>query len=188
MSSNRADSRSMAIDAFRVGRLYHAPRRLNCVSGELRWPKTNTAGLELLREEIDRIDGELHGLLRESARHREAWIGLAKCAAGGDTTASSGLGREAQVMRGLERTPYEGALPGSVVIRIWREIMSAAIFLMQQPSAASPCAGTFDLALGPGSQPLRCADAYPVVWQCAARAAGSQRRRGRDRRTAVAGI
>jgi chorismate mutase/prephenate dehydratase len=90
----------------------------------------NTAGLDKLREEIDRIDGELHGLLRERAAIVKR-IGLAKRAAGGDTTAFIRPGREAQVMRGLNER-HEGALPGSVVIRIWREIMSAACF-MQQP-------------------------------------------------------
>ena len=89
-----------------------------------------TAGLDKLREEIDRIDGELHGLLRERAAIVKR-IGLAKRSAGGDTTAFVRPGREAQVMRGLKER-HEGALPEAVVIRIWREIMAAACF-MQQP-------------------------------------------------------
>lgn len=88
------------------------------------------ASLDKLREEIDRIDGELHGLLRERAAIVKR-IGLAKRSAGGDMTAFIRPGREANVMRSLiER--HEGALPEAVVIRIWREIMSAACF-MQQP-------------------------------------------------------
>lgn len=89
-----------------------------------------TAGLDKLREEIDRIDGDLHALLRERAAIVKR-IGLAKRTAGGDTTAFIRPGREAQVMRALVDR-HEGALPKAVVIRIWREIMSAACF-MQQP-------------------------------------------------------
>lgn len=89
-----------------------------------------TVGLDKLREEIDRIDGELHSLLRERAAIVKR-IGLAKRSAGGGATAFIRPGREAQVMRAISER-HEGALPEAVVIRIWREIMSAACF-MQQP-------------------------------------------------------
>ncbi|WP_417515854.1 chorismate mutase [Minwuia sp.] len=89
-----------------------------------------TAGLDKLREEIDRIDGELHGLLRERAAVVKR-IGLAKRSAGGDVTAFVRPGREAELVRGL-LARHEGALPSAVVVRIWREIVSAACF-MQQP-------------------------------------------------------
>jgi chorismate mutase/prephenate dehydratase len=105
-------------------------RRLNCVREKAGMADDTTAGLDKLREEIDRIDGELHGLLRERAAIVKR-IGLAKRSAGGDTTAFIRPGREAAVMRALSER-HDGALPEAVVIRIWREIMSAACF-MQQP-------------------------------------------------------
>ncbi|WP_416899104.1 MAG: chorismate mutase [Minwuia sp.] len=93
-------------------------------------PEDTTASLDKLREEIDRIDGELHRLLRERAAVVKR-IGLAKRTAGGSNAAFVRPGREAGLMRGLlER--HDGALPAATVARIWREIMSAACF-MQQP-------------------------------------------------------
>jgi len=90
----------------------------------------STASLDKLRAEIDRIDGDLHRLLRERAAVVKR-VGLAKRTAGGDTTAFVRPGREADLLRKL-LSNHEGALPAATVVRIWREIVSAACF-MQQP-------------------------------------------------------
>lgn len=90
----------------------------------------STASLDKLRAEIDRIDGELHRLLRERAAVVKR-VGLAKRTAGGDATAFVRPGREADLLRKLLAN-HEGALPRATVARIWREIVSAACF-MQQP-------------------------------------------------------
>ncbi|MEC9345996.1 MAG: chorismate mutase [Pseudomonadota bacterium] len=83
-----------------------------------------TASLDRLRQDIDRIDRELHALLRERAAVVKR-IGLAKRAAGEGNVAFVRPGREADVVRAiLER--HDGALPRAVVARIWREIISAA--------------------------------------------------------------
>ena len=80
-----------------------------------------------LRQEIDAIDGDLHGLIRRRA------------ALVGEITAAKppgGLalrpGREAQVMRQRLAT-HEGAFPAAAVYRMWREMMSA-FTLMQTPA------------------------------------------------------
>lgn len=82
--------------------------------------------LTALRQEIDAIDGDLHGLIRRRATLV------------GEITASKppgGLslrpGREAQIMRNRLAT-HEGAFPPAAVYRMWREMMSA-FALMQTP-------------------------------------------------------
>jgi chorismate mutase len=82
--------------------------------------------LTALRQEIDAIDGDLHGLIRRRA------------ALVGEITASKpsgGLslrpGREAQVMRQRLAT-HDGSFPATAVYRMWREMMSA-FALMQTP-------------------------------------------------------
>ncbi|HSI00014.1 MAG TPA: chorismate mutase [Reyranella sp.] len=82
--------------------------------------------LTALRQEIDAIDGDLHGLIRRRA------------ALVGEITASKpsgGLslrpGREAQIMRQRLAT-HDGTFPAAAVYRMWREMMSA-FALMQTP-------------------------------------------------------
>jgi chorismate mutase / prephenate dehydratase len=82
--------------------------------------------LNALRQEIDAIDGNLHGLIR----HRATLVG--------EITASKptgGLslrpGREAQIMR-KRLAMHEGGFPVGAVYRMWREMMSA-FALMQTP-------------------------------------------------------
>lgn len=88
------------------------------------------AGLDKLREDIDRIDRELHQLLRERAAVVRR-IGLAKRTASGERAAFIRPGREAELMRG-RIGDHDGALPAASVERIWREILSGAC-QMQAP-------------------------------------------------------
>lgn len=89
-----------------------------------------TASLDRLRQDIDRIDRDMHALLRERAAVVKR-IGLAKRAAGDATTAFVRPGREADVVRAV-LARHDGSLPAAVVARIWREIISAAC-QMQSP-------------------------------------------------------
>jgi chorismate mutase len=83
--------------------------------------------LNALRQEIDAIDGDLHGLIRR----RAALVGEISAAkpAGG---LSLRPGREAQVMR-KRLAMHEGSFPVAAVYRMWREMMSA-FALMQTPA------------------------------------------------------
>jgi chorismate mutase len=83
--------------------------------------------LNALRQEIDSIDGDLHGLIRR----RAALVGeiTASKPAGG---LSLRPGREAQIMRKRLAT-HQGAFPAGAVYRMWREMMSA-FALMQTPA------------------------------------------------------
>jgi chorismate mutase/prephenate dehydratase len=82
--------------------------------------------LNALRQEIDAIDGDLHGLIRR----RAALVGEITAAkpAGGLALRP---GREAEVMRKRLAT-HEGGFPAAAVYRMWREMMSA-FSLMQTP-------------------------------------------------------
>src|SRR5215475_12887591 len=83
--------------------------------------------LETLRQEINAIDGDLHGLIRR----RASLVGRIMAAKPG-----SGLslrpGREAQIMR-QRLARHDGAFPVAAVFRMWREMMSA-FALMQTPT------------------------------------------------------
>lgn len=82
--------------------------------------------LDSLRQEIDAIDGELHGLIRRRTTVVERIAG---------TKPAGGLalrpGREAFVMR-QRLAAHEGSFPAAALFRIWREMMSA-FTLMQTP-------------------------------------------------------
>ena len=82
--------------------------------------------LNALRQEIDSIDGDLHGLIRR----RAALVGeiTASKPAGGLALRP---GREAQIMRTRLAT-HDGGFPAAAVYRMWREMMSA-FSLMQTP-------------------------------------------------------
>lgn len=105
---------------------------------------TDTASLDRLRREIDRIDDQIHDLLMERAGLVEQ-IASAK--------AQDGLrlrpGREAEVMRRLVMR-HQGALPKAALVRIWREIMGALVGLQQPFTVAvfqpERGAGYIDLA------------------------------------------
>lgn len=82
-----------------------------------------TAGLDKLRDEIDRIDSELHALLRQRAAVVKR-IAVAKRTSGGGTPAFIRPGREADVLRTLVAR-HDGAMPAAVIARIWREIIAS---------------------------------------------------------------
>ncbi len=82
--------------------------------------------LEILRQEIDAIDTDLHGLIRR----RSEVVGHIS-----STKPSGGLalrpGREAQVLR-KRLAAHDGKFPAAAVYRMWREMMSA-FTLIQTP-------------------------------------------------------
>jgi chorismate mutase/prephenate dehydratase len=86
----------------------------------------DAAELETLRQEIDAIDAELHGLFRR----RSDMVG--RIAA---TKPAGGLalrpGREAVVLR-RRLAAHDGGFPAGALFRIWREMMSG-FTLMQTP-------------------------------------------------------
>ncbi|MBX9946415.1 MAG: chorismate mutase [Reyranella sp.] len=82
--------------------------------------------LDALRQEIDTIDRDLHGLIRRRADVVER-ISTAKPAGG----LALRPGREAQVMR-QRLAGHQGPFPAAAVYRMWREMVSA-FTLMQTP-------------------------------------------------------
>lgn len=106
--------------------------------------------LDDLRRQIDEIDAALHELLMRRSEIA-AHIGMFKENGGGKAAESPFLrpGREAVVLRRLiER--HRGQLPKAVIIRMWREMMSALVRL-QGPFAVAVYApdqvsGYWDLA------------------------------------------
>jgi chorismate mutase len=86
----------------------------------------NAPSLDNLRQEIDAIDGELHGLIGRRA-DVVGRIATVKPAGG----LALRPGREAQVMR-QRLAKHQGPFPSAAVFRIWREMM-CALTLMQTP-------------------------------------------------------
>lgn len=90
------------------------------------------AGLEAIRQRIDRIDADLHALISERARLAQQ-VGISKHAAG-HTVDFYRPEREAQVLRmARERNQRErGPLRDEEILRLFREIMSACL-AQQEP-------------------------------------------------------
>src|SRR4030095_8587904 len=86
----------------------------------------DTPSLDTLRQEIDVIDRDLHGLIRRRAN----LVGRLSAAKAAGVLALR-PGREAQVMRERLAT-HDGKFPVAAVYRMWREMMSA-FALMQTP-------------------------------------------------------
>lgn len=86
---------------------------------------TDTAPLDRVRREIDRIDDKIHDLLMERAGLVER---IAKAKAPGGVALRPG--REAQVLRRLVER-HRGSFPKQALVRIWREIMGALVGLQQ---------------------------------------------------------
>lgn len=86
---------------------------------------TDSASLDRIRREIDRIDDTLHDLLMERA-------GLVEQIANAKAPGGIALrpGREAAVLRRLVAR-HHGAFPKTALVRIWREIMGALVGLQQ---------------------------------------------------------
>jgi chorismate mutase/prephenate dehydratase len=101
--------------------------------------------LDNVRQEIDRIDRELHELIR---RRTEIVIEVGK-AKKGSNTHNFAPGREAQVIR-KRISQHEGSFPAISISRIWRELISVNAAL-QGPFAVVAYAdgddqGCWDLA------------------------------------------
>lgn len=88
------------------------------------------APLEDLRREIDQIDNQLHDLLMRRAQVVER-IGAAKGAGG----VFLRPGREAVILRRL-MARHTGSFPAGVVVRMWREMISA-LTRLQGPFAVA---------------------------------------------------
>lgn len=91
-------------------------------------PDTDLAGL---RAEIDRIDDQIHDLLMR----RTALAGEVRKAKRSTTTTAYRPARETAILRRLLGR-HKGALPKTVLTRIWREIMTAMLRL-QGPFAVA---------------------------------------------------
>ncbi len=88
--------------------------------------------LDALRQEIDQIDEQLHALVRRRVEVvRE--IGRAKAGSPGFRPA-----REAIVLRRLAQR-HSGDLPLASLIRLWRELIGAALVLQGRFSVAALC-------------------------------------------------
>ena len=86
----------------------------------------DSPSLESLRQEIDAIDGELHGLIR---RRTDLVDQIAASKAPGSIALRPG--REAQVLR-QRLQQHTGRFPAAAIYRMWREMM-CAFTLMQTP-------------------------------------------------------
>jgi chorismate mutase / prephenate dehydratase len=87
--------------------------------------------LAKVRAEIDRIDDAIHDLLMR----RTELAGAVRAAKSRDSFANYSPGREAQILRRLVMR-HHGSFPTSVLVRIWREMMSAMLRL-QGPFAVA---------------------------------------------------
>ncbi len=85
---------------------------------------TKTDNLDDLRREIDRIDDAMHDLVM---RRAEVAQSLRRAKAAGPTFRPV---REAMLLRRLVAR-HQGALPPSIVVRIWREMMAANLRLQR---------------------------------------------------------
>jgi chorismate mutase len=84
-----------------------------------------------LRVEIDRIDDAIHDLMMR----RTELAGAIRAAKDREATSTYSPGREADILRRLVRR-HRGAFPKPVLVRIWREMMSALLRL-QGPFAVA---------------------------------------------------
>lgn len=89
--------------------------------------------LETLRQEIDAIDGELHGLIRRRAS-LVGQISAAKTAGG----LAMRPGREAQVLR-KRLAAHDGAFPVAAIYRMWREMISAFALMQTKNLRIAVC-------------------------------------------------
>jgi chorismate mutase-like protein len=97
--------------------------------------------LDELRQEIDRIDDQIHDLIIERAALAGS-VASAKAARGSQTPPAAAMWRpqrEAQILRRLAAR-HSGSFPRAAIVRIWQEIMSAMLGLEGRISVAV-CAG-----------------------------------------------
>ena len=101
----------------------------------------DSAALEQLRREIDRIDDQLHDLVMKRAT---LVSGIAAAKAEGRVTLRPG--REAQILRRLVGR-HSGTFPKLALVRIWREIMGALTGLQGPFNVAVHAAGRSTAAI-----------------------------------------
>ncbi|HEY6982831.1 chorismate mutase [Reyranella sp.] len=89
--------------------------------------------LEPLRQEIDTIDGELHGLIRR----RASLVGQIAAAKTGGGLAMR-PGREARILR-KRLAMHDGAFPVAAVYRMWREMISAFALMQTKNLRIAVC-------------------------------------------------
>lgn len=104
-------------------------------------------GLDDARDDIDRIDDQLHDLLKQRAEV----VARVADAKKGTSEAVIRPGREAAILRRL-LARHGGTLPRAVIASIWRQII-AAMARLQGPLSVAVCAphhsvGYWDLARG----------------------------------------
>jgi chorismate mutase-like protein len=107
----------------------------------------SNTGLDDARDEIDRIDDQLHDLLKRRAEV----VARVADAKKGTSEAVIRPGREAMILRRL-LARHGGPLPRAVIASIWRQ-MIAAMVRLQGPLSVAVCApqrsvGYWDLARG----------------------------------------
>ena len=109
------------------------------------------ASLGRLRQQIDAIDDQLHDLLMERTRIVRNVAAAKALTAGADDQAPHGIqalamrpGREAEVIRRLV-SRHQGELPVLVIVRLWRELMTAKTRL-QAPLSVLVYGGAESLA------------------------------------------
>lgn len=107
-----------------------------------------TLSLAEVRQELDRLDDQMHRLLIERAEVVRG-VAAAKRAQNGDGKVGFAVrpGREAQMMRAFYER-HQGDLPFTVVARLWREIINAMTRLQ---NALAVAIVDEDDALGAGS-------------------------------------
>lgn len=87
--------------------------------------------LDTLRQDIDRVDTEIHDLLMQRARMVEE-VRIAK---NSDATSPLCPGREAEILRRLVAR-HQGPFPKLSLIRIWREMLGSMVGLESDFSVA----------------------------------------------------
>lgn len=101
----------------------------------------DSAALEQLRREIDRIDDQMHDLLMRRAAMVERIV-----AAKGDKRVTLRPGREAQIIRRLVGR-HSGAFPRLALVRIWREIIGTLTGLQSPLTVAVHAVGRSTAAI-----------------------------------------
>ncbi len=95
---------------------------------------TRKNALDDARRDIDKTDDSIHALIMRRAELVAA-AGAAKIKIGGGDMAAYRPGREAVILRRLLGR-HQGRLPRAVIVRLWREIISAGVGLQGAFSVA----------------------------------------------------
>lgn len=101
--------------------------------------------LAKLRKDIDRLDADLHKLIRKRA-HLVSKVGAAKQQVDAPVHRPA---REAQILRSLVKR-HKGEFPPAALLAIWREIIAASVRLQSDFRVAVPARGAWQEALARG--------------------------------------